>query len=279
MTMSSVARSTSVEGDAYNKVLMDRAERRLNNLGYFKTVKVTTEPGSTPDRIIVDRRCGGSADRRLLDLGRLFDHRWRHRRSIGHRDQFSRPRPLREAGRLARPAFERRRVLLHRSLFPRAEIGGRLRSLHQVPGQHALRALHLAHDGWPAPRRISAHGGMDLHRALRALFDGHRHPEQDDTALQRLLGPDPGHHPAQSGRHGQFAGLHRQWRGLDRLEGIEGNDPHLGAGLHARLQHGRQRQGPAFGPARRAQAGFRRRRRRFEVCAHHGRRQILLRGL
>ena len=42
-----------VEGDAYNKVLMDRAERRLNNLGYFKTVKVTTEPGSTPDRIIV----------------------------------------------------------------------------------------------------------------------------------------------------------------------------------------------------------------------------------
>jgi outer membrane protein insertion porin family len=41
------------EGDAYNKVLMDRAERRLNNLGYFKTVKITTEPGSTPDRIII----------------------------------------------------------------------------------------------------------------------------------------------------------------------------------------------------------------------------------
>ncbi|SDR41123.1 Beta-barrel assembly machine subunit BamA [Rhizobiales bacterium GAS113] len=41
------------EGDAYNKVLMDRAERRLNNLGYFKKVAVTTEPGSTPDRIVV----------------------------------------------------------------------------------------------------------------------------------------------------------------------------------------------------------------------------------
>ena len=25
------------EGDAYNKILMDKAERRLNNLGYFKT--------------------------------------------------------------------------------------------------------------------------------------------------------------------------------------------------------------------------------------------------
>jgi outer membrane protein insertion porin family len=41
------------EGDAYNRVLIDRAERRLNNLGYFKKVKITNEPGSTPDRIIV----------------------------------------------------------------------------------------------------------------------------------------------------------------------------------------------------------------------------------
>jgi outer membrane protein insertion porin family len=42
------------EGDAYNKVLMDKAERRLNNLGYFKSVRVTNEPGSTPDRVIVN---------------------------------------------------------------------------------------------------------------------------------------------------------------------------------------------------------------------------------
>jgi outer membrane protein insertion porin family len=42
------------EGDAYNKVLMDRAERRLNGLGYFKKVKFTNEPGSTPDRIIIN---------------------------------------------------------------------------------------------------------------------------------------------------------------------------------------------------------------------------------
>jgi outer membrane protein insertion porin family len=34
------------EGDAYNKVLIDRAERRLNNLGYFKKVKITNQPGS-----------------------------------------------------------------------------------------------------------------------------------------------------------------------------------------------------------------------------------------
>ena len=42
------------EGDAYNKVLIDRAERRLNNLGYFKKVRVTNEPGSAPDRVVVN---------------------------------------------------------------------------------------------------------------------------------------------------------------------------------------------------------------------------------
>jgi outer membrane protein insertion porin family len=42
------------EGDAYNKVLMDRAERRLNSLGYFKKVRVTNEPGSAPDRVVVN---------------------------------------------------------------------------------------------------------------------------------------------------------------------------------------------------------------------------------
>ncbi len=41
------------EGDAYNRVLVDRAERRLRNLGYFKTVKISTEPGSAPDRVIL----------------------------------------------------------------------------------------------------------------------------------------------------------------------------------------------------------------------------------
>jgi outer membrane protein insertion porin family len=43
-----------VEGDPYNKALVDRAERRIKNLGYFKNVKITTEPGSAPDRIIID---------------------------------------------------------------------------------------------------------------------------------------------------------------------------------------------------------------------------------
>ena len=42
------------EGDAYNRALVDRAERRLKNLNYFKGVKITNEPGSAPDRIVLN---------------------------------------------------------------------------------------------------------------------------------------------------------------------------------------------------------------------------------
>ena len=42
------------EGDAYNRVLVDRAERRLKNLGFFKEVRITNEPGSAPDRVVVN---------------------------------------------------------------------------------------------------------------------------------------------------------------------------------------------------------------------------------
>ncbi|SHH37412.1 outer membrane protein assembly factor BamA [Bradyrhizobium erythrophlei] len=42
------------EGDAYNRALVDRAERRLKNLDYFKSVKIATEPGSSSDRVILN---------------------------------------------------------------------------------------------------------------------------------------------------------------------------------------------------------------------------------
>jgi outer membrane protein insertion porin family len=42
------------EGDAYNRALVDRAERRLKNLDYFKSVKIVPEPGSSSDRIVLN---------------------------------------------------------------------------------------------------------------------------------------------------------------------------------------------------------------------------------
>src|SRR6201986_4083049 len=42
------------EGDPYNRALVDRAERRIKNLGFFKTVKISNEPGSAPDRVVIN---------------------------------------------------------------------------------------------------------------------------------------------------------------------------------------------------------------------------------
>lgn len=57
------------ERDAYNKMLIDRAERRLKNLDFFKSVNVTTEPGSAPDHIVVNVILG-EVERGSLDTRR-----------------------------------------------------------------------------------------------------------------------------------------------------------------------------------------------------------------
>ncbi len=41
------------EGDAYNRLMVDQARQRLVNLGFFKSVKVSRDPGSAPDRVIL----------------------------------------------------------------------------------------------------------------------------------------------------------------------------------------------------------------------------------
>jgi outer membrane protein insertion porin family len=42
------------EGDAYNRALIDRGERRLRDIGYFKSVKIDAQAGSAPDRVVVN---------------------------------------------------------------------------------------------------------------------------------------------------------------------------------------------------------------------------------
>ena len=41
------------EGDAFNQVLVRRAKKRLEALGFFETVDISTRPGSEPDRVIL----------------------------------------------------------------------------------------------------------------------------------------------------------------------------------------------------------------------------------
>ena len=61
------------EGDPYNRALINRAERRLKNLNYFKDVKVTTEPGSAPDRVVINATVEEMSTGEVLGRGRLFD--------------------------------------------------------------------------------------------------------------------------------------------------------------------------------------------------------------
>ena len=41
------------EGDPYNHAMIEAGERRINNLDFFKSVHISTRPGSAPDRIVV----------------------------------------------------------------------------------------------------------------------------------------------------------------------------------------------------------------------------------
>ncbi|MGB3388830.1 MAG: outer membrane protein assembly factor BamA [Pseudaminobacter sp.] len=41
------------EGDAFNQVLIQRAKRRLENLGFFERVEIATAPGTEPDQVVL----------------------------------------------------------------------------------------------------------------------------------------------------------------------------------------------------------------------------------
>ncbi|WP_293906938.1 outer membrane protein assembly factor BamA [Phenylobacterium sp.] len=71
-----------VEGDAYNRALVDRSKRQIRALGFFKNVEITEIPGSAPDRtalqVKVEEQPTGelsfsagysSVDQLVLDLG------------------------------------------------------------------------------------------------------------------------------------------------------------------------------------------------------------------
>ena len=42
------------EGDPYSTSKLARTEQRLNNLGYFEKVKINSEPGSSPDKTVIN---------------------------------------------------------------------------------------------------------------------------------------------------------------------------------------------------------------------------------
>ena len=53
-TMSSGASSAWPKATPYNPQMVDKAKKRLQGLGFFKTVEIKRRPGSAPDRVILD---------------------------------------------------------------------------------------------------------------------------------------------------------------------------------------------------------------------------------
>lgn len=43
-----------VEGDAFNAAKLRRSQQRLNNLGFFEKVDISNQPGSAPDKTVID---------------------------------------------------------------------------------------------------------------------------------------------------------------------------------------------------------------------------------
>src|SRR5690606_33655689 len=42
------------EGDAFNKVLLDRSEQNIRALAFFGKVDITQDPGSEPDKTVIN---------------------------------------------------------------------------------------------------------------------------------------------------------------------------------------------------------------------------------
>ena len=145
------------EGDAYNKVLIDKAERRLNNLGYFKNVRITNEPGSTPDRVIVnvdveDQPTGQFS----IAGGYSTSDGFIAEVSVAETNFLGRGQYVRVAG-FERPVLAGRRVLVHRALLHGSPHRGRLRPVLEADGQHPLLLLREHDDRRHAARRPASH--------------------------------------------------------------------------------------------------------------------------
>ena len=90
------------EGDAYNPLMVERAKKRLQSLGFFKAVDIKRRQGSAQDRDRARRRSGRTVDGRTVVRCRLLDLGRRHRRRLVDGTQPARrgPVPAPAPGRL-----------------------------------------------------------------------------------------------------------------------------------------------------------------------------------
>ena len=159
------------EGDAYNRALVDRSERRLKNLDFFKSVKISTEPGSSTRSRDPRGGSGREIHRRLLGVRRLLDLGRRAGRSQHLRTQFPRPRHVRESVGAVRPVCARRLAVVCRALSVRLSRRRRSRPVLSRAARQQLRVVQYQDDGFQPAARLRSARGFVAAAALFAVSD------------------------------------------------------------------------------------------------------------
>ena len=270
------------EGDAYNRALIDRAERRIRNLNFFKTVKITNEPGSAPDRVVINVLVEEQSTGEFSVMGGFSTaNGWMAQASVAEHNLFGTGRYAKTSvtyGQFIRAAelsFVEPYLLDQRmsggiDLFARQTLANTYLSY----GTETYRRQSQA-------RRSPARGSV----AATALFAvlAEDHAAVVPGRLQNInpdfvnTFPTPNAHYRGDGARQAVAGLQRHRHRLLCLRpGFAAHPPRAGERgfpdvarrLRIDLQHARQQQASHRRHAAQLRPGFRRSRRRRGLYAH-----------
>ena len=281
------------EGDPYNRALIDRAERRLKNLNFFKSVKITNEPGSAPDRVVINVELEEQSTGDFSIMGGYSTAEgWLAQMSVSERNLLGTGRYAKIAltyGEFVRgaefsfvePYFLDQRLAAGIDLFAKETLANSYLSYgtESYGGSFklgiALRedlALQLRYSIYT--QRITLPSYLNDCNNLNPDFcqhlpdaDSHAAAGPDRSAISRL----------QSSGSGQLLYLRP---GLAAGAGRACHRRHadVARGIRTDLQHARQQQEPDQRPVAHVRSGFRRSRRRRRLYAHEHRLPHLLRS-
>ena len=184
------------EGDAYNRVLVDRSKTEVKRLGFFKTVDITQQPGDAPDKTVLQVKVAeqstgelslgagySTIDKLMLDFG-ISEHNFRGegqdlrlRADIGYLSQqvdlsLTEPRLFGRDLRGSVDLFDYRTDYSQYTGFISSEIGASANVLFPAEHQRDLLAPLRHPPGQRQRRRRQLRERRHLHRHLRPARRG-----------------------------------------------------------------------------------------------------------
>ena len=160
------------EGDAYNRALIDRAERRLKNLNYFKSVKITNEPGSAPDRVVINVNVEEKSTGEFsVSGGYSTAEGFIGEVSVAERNLMGRGQFAKAIAHL-RPIYPRRRLVLRRALSARLPDGRRHRPVLEAGVGKLVFVVRYEYLRRQSAAWLCAHRGIGVPAALFDLPAG-----------------------------------------------------------------------------------------------------------